>query len=203
MSFPVELSWNKSVWRNACTSDAWNITTVLSTVSYKNYNTQVPLVGVAYVSIKNAGNYSMQLLQHQDQLDLYNFYVLNTFNYTPPLHNITYNTTSRANTTYTTNNITSRYIVDPNLSFPSLDVALYNPSIPFQLPCYSPSAFLIHAGGSATTNLVLDTVTSWPSDCTQFKLCGNADQRGDFQIALGVVMIQQFLYGKCCSQPSN
>jgi hypothetical protein len=198
ISFPLEILWHKSVYNNACMGGGWDITAVLSGVSYASYIATVPNVGSADV-VFEFGNYTMELDQNVNNTVIYNFYDTHTFNYTPPLHNITYDL---ENATYTINNITTNFTLSPNLAFPSLGLVLEDPSIPFILDCWPPSANLIHRNGPNITR-VLDTVTDWDSDCTLFKTCGNLDLPGDFQIALGVVMIQQYAYAYCCTENSD
>jgi hypothetical protein len=144
---------------------------------------------------------------------LYEFYVKQPApNYTRPMHNITYNTTDW---TYAINGSTGKVIIQPSLQFPSLGLESYDPSMPFSTGgFYIPTANLVRCNASiepgmpmpyarsaldATCSTVLETVTSSPSNCSQLKVCGMWEGTDDFQIALGVVMIEQFLHSLCCN----
>ena len=139
----------------------------------------------------------------KNSYDVYNFSVTERVNHIPPLSTITYNS---ASTTYSINNRTAgSYLLDPNLSFPTLGLELYDPSIPFTTNgSHPPAANLIRHNGSHVSN-VLNTVTLSPHDCTQLKVCGMTSDgtEEDFQIALGVVMMEQFVYSVACSKGSG
>ena len=255
IAWPVGSIWHRKVWNDAC--NGWDLLAVLEGVSYATLNSSLPYLGVVVVYLSE-GNYTMELVSKDtSSFDLYEFYVSSSFNYTPPISNITYNTTG---STYTTN-VTSHYVTSPNLAFPPLGLALADPSIRFfKQGQYPPAADLIRAGrlpssngtygheemlsetavrsatttsthrltpfstlqnsvppspsplhelpslsqsksdGDATLNTaILKTITLSPSECTQLKLCGTLDGTEDFQVALGLVLIEQFKFSICCT----
>jgi hypothetical protein len=143
----------------------------------------------------------MQLERNNQFHNIYYFYNLNLGNVTPTYENITYNT---VNNTFTINNMTSHFNggTAADLAFPTLDLILKDTSIPFGGDCGFPNANLVYQNGSTSSN-VLNTVNTASSDCTELKVCVNIEPRGDFEIAMGAVMIQQYLYGVCCTTPSS
>lgn len=261
IAWPMGSIWHWKVWNDAC--NGWDLLAVLEGVSYSTLNSSLPYLGVVAVYLSE-GNYTMELVSKDtSSFELYEFYVSSSFNYTPPIFNITYNTTG---STYTTN-VSTHYVMSPNLAFPSLGLALSDPSIRFfkhgQDP---PAADLIRTGrvtsnngtdglfhtyeepvsetalrSAATTTTsthsstrfaafknrippspsplpelpalrqssgdddvppnttILKTITLSPSECTQLKLCGTLDGTEDFQVALGLVLIEQFKFGMCCT----
>jgi len=195
VSWPMEYIWHKAVWNGAC--QGWNITAILQGEACINYidTSSAFLVANATISLLR-GSYTMNLaLQNtSNTFDVYNLYVVDTFGYTPPLFNISYNVT---NTSFSINNIVASYNMTPNLSFPSLGLELRDPSIPFSTDGYHPPAanLVLHNG-----TRVLNTVTLSPSDCTQLKVCGMSGETEEaFEIVLGVVMMEQFVYSVWCT----
>ena len=188
--------WSTSVWNNAC--NAWDGYAILQGIQWADVSSSLPYVGTATVFLA-AGQYAMQLERNNQFHNIYYFYNLNLGNVTPTYENITYNT---VNNTFTISNITTHFKGGTNLAFPSLDLYLNDPSIPFGGDCGFPNANLVYKNGSTTLN-VLNTVNTRTSDCTELKVCANLEPRGDFEIAMGVVMIQQYLYGVCCTTPTS
>jgi hypothetical protein len=203
----VESIWQNAVWNDAC--QGWDITAVLQGIGSVSTSNLGPLstynVGLATIFLASGGNHTMQLaLQSIGKwYDRYTFNVTEQFNHIPPLSNITYNSTAM---TYSISNHTaSSYLLDPNLSFPSLGLELYDPSIPFKTNgAHPPAANLIRHNGTYVFK-VLNTVTLSPNDCTLLKVCGMTRDgtEEDFQIALGIVMMEQFVYSVACSKGSG
>lgn len=188
--------WTNSVWNHAC--DTWDGYALLQGITWGDVSSSLPFVGVATVFLAS-GNYSMQLERNNRFHNTFTFYDLQTGNITPLFDNITYDTIHH---TYTIKNVTTHYTLDPNLAFPSLDMELADNSIPFDSDCGYPAADILYHNGSVTSN-VLNTVNTNYDDCTQLKMCVMSHPEGDFEIAMGVVMIQQYLYGVCCTTPSD
>jgi hypothetical protein len=195
--WPLNSLWFNAVWNGAC--QGWDGYAMLQGIDWMDVASSLPYAGTATVFL-TVGNYSMQLERNAQNHHIFYFYDLQTGNSTPPFSNITYNI---FNHTYTINNVTSQYTVSPNLAFPSLDFQLADPSIPFSTAeCDMPLADLVYANGTATSN-VLHVVNTDRSDCTSLKVCTNTTPQGEYEIALGVLLIQQFAYGVCCSAPSG
>jgi len=189
--------WYNDVWNNAC--NGWDGYAILAGTQWMDISSSLPYCGIATVFLA-AGNYSMQLERNGNNHNVFTFYNMQTGNLTPTYPNITYNI---FNHTYTINNVTNHYTVSPNLAFPALDLQLSNPSIPFSTgQCDMPLADLMYSNGTVTSE-VLSVVNVDSSDCTQLKVCTNTNPEGDYEIALGVLMIQQFAYGICCTAPSS
>jgi hypothetical protein len=186
----IEPLWRRVVFNNAC--QGWDISATLQGFHRGKVDFSLPVVGVATVVFAYA-NYTMQLLQDQKSLGLYTFTVLDSFNYTPSFPNISYNV---KNFTYTIDHISTSYNVTPNLSFPSLGLVLEDPSIPFKNDWGPPAAHLIQRNFSTVSD-VLQTITKGQS-CRTLKVCGMVDPKGDFEIVMGVVMIQQSIYSLTC-----
>jgi hypothetical protein len=192
--------WGDVAWTDAC--NGWDITAVVQGVRWADFRDDLLFVGNSTVVVVGQGNFTIQLHRNYQDGNLYYFYVTDTHHFTPPYTNFTYNT---ANTTYTVANVTTSYNEVPNLSFPSLALELRDPSIPFHRTddnAYPPSADLVHRNGTQLSN-VLSTSVLRVSDCTSLKVCGMQDTIGAFQIALGVVMIEQFKASVCCTMPAN
>jgi hypothetical protein len=188
--------WGQSVWNHAC--DTSNGYAMLNGITWGDVSSSLPYVGTATVFLA-AGNYTMQLERNTTVHSTYYFQNTYTGNIAPTFDRITYNT---LNHTYTIDNATNHFTVSPNLAFPSLDLVLKDNSIPFGNEGDMPLANLIYRNGSTNLN-VLDVVNTDNSDCTKMKVCVNTEPQGDFEIALGVLMIRQYLYGVSCTTPSD
>jgi len=179
--------WTNNVLNSAC--QGWDMSIMLAGISSTNLEQSLPFLGVATVTIAN-GSYAMQLEQSSVNHNIIYFYTLNTTNAEPPFSNVTYNT---YNLTYTVENVTAHYTTTPNLAISSRGMSLVDPSIPF-VGSGPPSANLVLKNGTH----VLNTATTLSSDCTQLKACAMYDAAGDFEVALGLVMIQQSQYAQNC-----
>jgi hypothetical protein len=188
--------WGQSVWNHAC--DASDGYAMLQGIKWNDVSTSLPYVGTLTVFLA-AGNYTMQLERNATVHSTYYLQNLYTGNIAPAFDRIEYNTLNR---TYTIDNATNHYAVSPNLAFPSLDLVLKDNSIPFGNEGDMPLANLIYRNGSTSLN-VLDVVKTDNHDCTKMKVCVNTKPEGDFEIALGVLMIRQYLYGVSCTTPSG
>ena len=192
--FPIRQVWRTIAWSQSCND--WEITAVLTGVTWNKFYRSLPLVGTAIVNV-GATSYTMRL-RRNDYSKWFEFYVTDTANLTPPLFYITYNASDY---TYTAANVTGPYRKRPTLSFPALNLEVRDPSIPFTRSnddCYPPSADLIHRNG-AEIQRVLSTVMLEPGNCTALKVCGMQDSNGWFQIGLGVVMIEQYMASVHCT----
>ena len=182
----IEGPWHAHVWSQAC--QGWDIMALLD--SSTTAASTLPLVANATVSLVG-GSYMMQLLQHTDNPSRFDFIVANktVFNATFDLDNITYDID---NTAYAVADRTWSYQVRPNLSFPSLNLNLRDPSIPFNRSIDAlPSADLILQTPNSTLP-ILQTITTNPNDDTELKVCGT--NHPTFQIALGLILIKQYQY---------
>jgi hypothetical protein len=196
--------WFNSVWTHAC--DGWDGYAMLEGITWGDVASSLPYVGTATVFLA-AGNYTMQLERNSTFHSIFYFYNVTTdltgdltADSIPPVYNnIIYDT---RNHLYTINNTTTRYTTSPNLAFPSLDLVLSDDSIPFGSAGDMPLANLLYRNDSTSLN-VLSTVNTAKDDCTQMKVCVMQKPPGDYEIALGVVMIQQYLYGVSCTTPSD
>jgi hypothetical protein len=200
--------WYTSVWNHAC--DGWDGYAMLEGITWGDVVSSLPYVGTATVFLA-AGNYTMQLERNNTFHDIFYFYNITTDlmgdptgdfvtgSIPPAYNNITYDI---SNHLYTISNTTIHYITSPNLAFPSLDLVLSDDSIPFGSGGDMPLANLLYRNGSTRLN-VLSTVNTEKDDCTQMKVCIMQNPLGDYEIALGVVMIQQYLYAVSCTTPSG
>jgi hypothetical protein len=202
IAFAILPVWRDIAWSHVCDNSKWDMKVTLQGVSWTQYHLDeiFGVVGVAYIEMRSNTNYTMMLFSDPISAGVFHFGVFSTYNTSPPLSTITYNMTLNA-TSYTVNNISVPFNLVPNLSFPSLDVVLRNPKIPFINPqdsTYPPSADLIFSNSTMTAN-VLTTQLQNPKTCTELRVCGVEDGTGMFQIALGVVMIQQLQVSLNCT----
>lgn len=197
-TFVIRIVWQDIAWTHVC--DGWEIDAVLTGVDWYNYYPNITLVGAAVVTIGGNG-YTMQLNRNAVLHNLFTFNVTNTTDFIPPLSTISYDMDAL---TYTVANVTTSFDLTPNLSFPALNVQLVDPSIPFVRsdPSYPPSANLIYRNNASDPRFLRTELLDYP-DCTQLKVCGMQDSTGKFQIALGVVMIEQFSAAVFCTVPSS
>ena len=94
-------------WNSACND--WDMEAFL----VASTNASAVVLGSATV-ILSKGNYSMQLVQNGT--NVFSFFVVNSFNHTPPISSIHYN--NKTLTFLTSNATYGNYTVDPQLSFP-------------------------------------------------------------------------------------
>src|SRR5579862_865777 len=183
ISWAIEPVWHDMVYNNACHELGWSGYALLQGINFRDVSASLPMVGTATV-VLTTGNYTMQLERADHKSYIYYFYPIDQNDVNPFYSNITYNT---FNSTYTVNNHTARWVVSPNLAFPSLDLSLDDPSIPFGDECDTPSANLVYKNGSMISN-VFNTVTTAPNHCELLKACININQQSKVEIAMGVVM---------------
>jgi len=202
--FAYRYAWKAIAWHHECSG--WDYVILLDGVSWDPFLSNRSLVGTATI-LATPGMTKMDLFRDVRTHGNYIFKISQTSNSTLPLSSIAYNLTGA---TYTANNITSSFNVTPFLSFPSLDIDTRDHSIPFLRPddkSYPPSADLIYRNSTTISHLLtteLLRLASWNfSDCTKLKACGMQDRTGGFQIALGVVLIEQVLSSLYCTLPSN
>jgi hypothetical protein len=196
----IRSKWNAGAFAHAC--DGWDFDIVLQGIGWRDFKEGLSSVGTATVKTREDEYYSMSLKRDEMNHEIYTFYLNQTNNALPPNILITYNTTS---TTYTISNSTNFYTTSPNLAFSSLGLVLRDDSIPFTRPSdltYPPSADLIHRNRSTESN-VLSTKVINLKDCTMLKVCGMRNLEKEGQIALGVVLIEQFKASVYCTKPSN
>lgn len=198
ITFALRYAWQAIAWENVCAD--WDYTVLLDGVNWVDFLPHQSNVGTATI-LATQGNFTIQLLHDVQSIDIYTFNVSNSFNMTPAFSSIIYNLTSL---TYTIANVTNFFNMTPNLSFPSLNVNIRDPSIPFIRTdqSYPPSADLIHRNGTAVSKVLSTMMLDFP-DCVEMKACGMQDRTGAFQIVLGVVMIEQFKASLYCTVPSN
>ena len=197
--FVYRLIWETVAWKHEC--GGWDYTVLLDPVDWDSFLPNASFVGMATILGSN-GNFQMQLLRNIQTHDVYTFDLLENLNSTFLLSSIAYNLTSL---TYTVGNITAPFNITPTLSFPSLKVDTRDPSIPFLRPddmSYPPSADLVYRNATTELSVLRTAMLNFPH-CTELKVCGMQDRTGAFQIALGVVMIEQFQATLHCTQPSN
>ena len=201
----IENGWHSRVWENGC--QGWDFHAILATVDLSSVGTTFPThVGNITIFMANL-NLTMQLI-HQP-LNPYIFDMVTTSN-TSINSFLPYVSYNIKNLTYTipstdSKNITSFYVTSPNLAFPSLNLSLADPSIPWVRPnaytCWPPAANLFETtASSGESSNVLRTITLKPGDCTQMEICGSGIKTPiGFQIALGVISIEQFRSSLCCT----
>jgi hypothetical protein len=198
----VPIWWHKIAWSHVC--DGWEVDAVLTGVDFGAYSQldapNTTLVGSAAITI-GQGGYTMQLFQNAVRHNFFTFNVSDTLGFEPPLSTIWYDMIA---TTYTVANVTMSFDMTPNLSFPSLNLQLADPSIPFVHGdlSYPPSANLIYSNGTSASRVLRTELLNYPH-CTQLKVCAMQGSTGTFQIALGVVMIEQFSAAVFCTIPED
>jgi hypothetical protein len=192
ISWAVEPSWWNVVYNGACRD--WSGYVLLQGVSFQDVQLDSPMLGTATVVLPY-GNYTMEL--DRKSQNVYSFYTIGQNNVNSYYQEIQYNT---FNHTIRVDNTTMKWVLSPNLAFPSLNLTLDNPSIPFSNgQCDLPSANLVYNDGS----YVLNTVNQNYDDCTILKTCVNMEYQKEFEIAMGVVLLYQGYYGVCCTTPSD
>lgn len=198
VTFALRWAWQAIAWNHECSG--WDYTILLNGINWYIFGSNQTFVGTATILAAH-GNLTMELFHDVLTKDVYTFNVTNSFNITPVFSSIMYNLTSL---TYTIANVTTLFDMTPNLSFPTLNISMQDPSIPFLRtdPSYPPSADLVYRNGTAVSNLLSTYMLNFPG-CTELKACGMQDQTGAFQIVLGVVMIEQFKAAVYCTVPSN
>ena len=202
MTYLIRSLWKGNAWNNAC--QGWDITAVVTGVKTLPGNYSFPLLATATVSAAQ-GSFTLRLLRQNTNYQQFTLAVYSSYpkmQFLPTYSNISYNTLDLS---YSASNISASYIYSPNLAFPSLSLKLRDPSIPFTRPDrkdYPPSADLIRQNGSAISN-ILQTVMTSPADCITLKVCGSRQYLAEFQVALGVVMIEQFKTGMYCTLTNN
>ena len=84
-----------------------------------------------------------------------------------------------------------------NLAFLSLSLELKDNSISFGKEGWFPNEKLIYRTGVLMSN-VLNTINLAKNDCITLKICGMMRPGGVFEIAMGVIIIHQYLYAVHC-----
>jgi hypothetical protein len=207
---PIWITWvirggcKTMAWRNAC--KGWDLTAVFYGVKYSRLlpflspDSRV-ILGLATVSLDETF-YSMQLLQQDAMYEKFVFTLWRRNDLDPVYKTIFYDT---AEPSYTISNATVPFDISPNLNFPSLDLELRDPAIPFLRDwekTSAPTADLVHRNESGVFK-VLQTAIEDPKYCTVFKVCGARGFMPEFEIALGVIAIEKFRAGIYCSRPSG
>lgn len=198
LRFPVLNRMYNDAWQNSCNN--WEIRAILNNVDYTEYLYSVP---------EQIGNISVTINNTEDVI-----FSINRRPLTPLIYDMILESNSPsfyANVTYdlenlqitTSNGLNTTYTVEPNLAFPSLNLSLANPGIPWVRPdyytCWPTSVNIVHNGVG-----VLQTVTVNQNDCTQMLVCGTAgDESENFQIVLGLTAVSQFQYAICCTAAAN
>jgi hypothetical protein len=188
--------WGQNVWNHACDSSSGYA--MIQGISWDDVSTSLPYVATVTVFLAG-GNYTMQLVRNQTIHSTYYLQNMYTGNRAPMYDGIAYNT---LNHTFTVNNATNHFTVTPNLAFPSLNLLLKDNSVPFGSEGSMPLADLTYRNGSTSLD-VLNVVNIDQNDCTKMKVCVNTKPDGDYEVALGVVAIRQYLYGVSCTTPSD
>jgi hypothetical protein len=187
--FALRYIWGPLAWARGCSG--WDYTITVNVDYDLFYNAALNYLGNVTVAGTDA-NYTMLLFQFNSTpwgSDEYLFNVTDAFSIVPAIASIAYNVTA---STYTIANSTSPFIVMPNLEFPTLDIFQRDPSIPFLRPDqdgYPPSADLVSKNGTR----LLHTVTENFPSLSELLVCGMEADTGAFQIALGVVAIEQWI----------
>ena len=198
LSWAMAPVWTHFVYLHACEKGGWQITATLQGADYGNEG--MPQVGTALVVMEH-GNYTMQLQRADTSTSWnYTFYLLESANATPVFSQIYYNVVDNS---YAVNGSLDNFILNPNLELSSLGLTLANPQIPFDSNYGPPNANLVKHVNSTETLNVLDTVTTSANDCTSLKVCGMEHPDGDFEIAMGIVLIYQYYYAVSCTTPSS
>jgi len=209
--------WQSNVFNNGCNLSDYSA--ILASSNFNNFAQNLPEIGTANITFNSiAGtNYSMTLTRNDTNHKIFDFQVISTSGNENPLFSlITYDTQNQTYTAIpasntknsTAANITGPYTTTP-LSFPYLQLSTLDPDIPFTRPdysgCWPAAASLILRNNSTSTNVnVLRSLALDPNDDTRLRVCGTAGNvAGDFQISLGVVFIEHYLYAMCSTAPNS
>src|SRR5271156_727890 len=136
--YPILFVWHRDAFQNGC--EGWDFKALIHTANYRNVNNSLPVVGTATI-VSAQSNYTITLIQNQDDTNVYSFSVNTSSKVSPPIPSILINATEE---TCTYNNITSKYSIpltgpQPGttvgpLSFPTLDLEARDPTIPLFPP---------------------------------------------------------------------
>jgi hypothetical protein len=200
--------WQANVWNDDCPT--WDLAVTIASSDVSNLAETLPTVGTANITSATLGyNFTVDLNRHDDNHQRFDLHVTSmSGTIEPPFSIITFDSQNRTyNGTATGNaNITGSYDATPNLAFPSRNLTQLDPSIPWQRPdystCWPPAVNLIKHISTTEYLNVIKSITLNPDDGTQLKVCGMAGVVAvDFQIALGVVFIEQYKYALCSTTP--
>jgi hypothetical protein len=187
--FALRYIWGPLAWTHGCSG--WDYTITINVNVDLFYSAPLNFLGNVTVAGTDS-NYTMSLFQFNSTpwgSNEYLFNITEAVNIAPAIASIAYNMTS---STYTIASSTSPFTVMPNLQFPTLDISQRDPSIPFLRPDqggYPPSADLVSKNGTR----LLHTVTENFPGLSELLACGMEADTGAFQIALGVVAIEQWI----------
>jgi len=194
--FPIYKSMHHAAFWNSC--DNWDIRAVIDSINYSPYVWDLPPYVLNITLTMDADVYALAVYRHPLSPLTYDLLLENTTDlfYT----NITYDV---GNSIISSTGLNLSYVTTPNLEFPSLDLSLANPGIPWTRPdyytCWPPAVNLVHE-----SQKVLQTITLHPSDCSTMLVCGSAgEELKNFQIALGLTAVWHFYYSLCCTAGSD
>jgi hypothetical protein len=200
MACVLRYPWQTIAWKHVCVG--WDYTILLDAISWDKYNSNPNQTHVGNAIVLAAhGNFTIQLFHDVHVHNVFTFNVSETFNNKSLIPSIIYNLTDL---TYKIGNVINSFNVTPSLSIPSLHLDVRDPSIPFirSDKSYPPSADLVYRNETTLSNVFKTFLLNFPS-CTEMKACGMQDHAEAFQVALGVVMIEQFRASLYCTVPSN
>jgi hypothetical protein len=187
--FALRYIWGPLAWAHGCSG--WDYTITVNVDNDTFYNEALSFLGNVTVTGTDS-NFTMSLFQFNSTpwgSNEYLFNVTEAVNMASAIAAIAYNMTA---STYTIANSTSSFTVTPKLEFPTLDISQRDPSIPFLRPDqdgYPPTADLVSKNGTR----LLHTVTENFPGLSELLACGMEADTGAFQIALGVVAIEQWI----------
>ena len=209
--------WQSHVFNNGCNLSDYSA--ILSSSSFNNFAENLPVIGTANITFNSiaGANYTTELTRDEANHKRFDFQVTSISGDDNPMFSlITYDTQNRTYTAIrsgnknnvTNVNVTGSYTTTP-LAFPQLRMETFDPDIPFVRPGYGgcwPAAanLVIRKNDTASYINVLNSLTLDPDDDTRLKVCGMAgDVAGEFQISLGLVFIQHYIYSMCATAPNS
>ena len=210
--------WQSTVFNSGCNLSDYSA--ILASSSFNNFEQNLPEIGTANITFNSVSgtNYSMTLTRNEANHKIFDFQVTSTSGNDNPLFLlITYDTQNQNYTAVravtgtknvTAANITGPYSISP-LSFPQFNMTTLDSDIPFTRPDYggcwpAAASLVIRNNNTASYINVLNSLTLDPNDNTRLRVCGTAgDVAGEFQISLGVVFIEHYLYAMCTTAPNS
>jgi hypothetical protein len=196
LRFPIFNSMYEKAYQTTCND--WDVRAVINSINYSPYVWSLPSHILNITLVTNATLFTLDVFRRPLSPLIYDMVLTND---TSQFYsNITYDI---ENSIITSTGLNISYITTPNLDFPSLNLSLVNPGIPWTRPdyytCWPPAINLAHQ-----SQKVLQTVTLDPSDCSTMLVCGSAgNELKNFQTALGLAAVTHFHYSLCCTAGQN
>ena len=202
----IQQIYQDRVFNHGCAAAGWDLDIALASVNASNLIEMPFVAGIAHISWTrhpNNPSTTAQLVRHTKTLFHFDFAPPGAIH--SPIVNVTYEWGDGTYVAFRPDStiISGTFTRTPSLTFPSLDVSVVDPFIPFERPrysaCWPAAATLIVHGPS---HKLLETITFKYQDQTQMKVCGRGAESDvalvpELQISLGVVFIGHYFFSLC------